>query len=525
MWINTPNWWNENNNSRFLSLEWKIFDAFEWESHIDTQKKKEYQHLIRSFIFHVKNPKEDRDYLLSKQESNKLIDNFNVMLEDREFIDCLVELYDFEYEIISQYIKIPQNIIELIEKNKIFQKHIEIIKKYRNDKTMWKKSNEEVLSHINNNLSNPLFKYIITYKTDNRLFNILKNDFVLPEDIIIHRKSYNLHILKNSDDEIKIQDSLCDLLFEDNTRNVQLNIGIILDRAKFVPEFLDDNDKELANMIDKFLDEDYDKLLKEEIMNNLIKDNENLRKSWLSIKKRLNNLINKAQLDFQDNLKNWLRKLNLSMWLHKQFNTTSWEKVDYYEIDNMDNSIIYLSRSMNFTKNWGLTKNKYWEFLSKHESWFSYSLMPSRSQFGRWNDSVQFWYFWFWNNKVMSANTFDSNSWQSPWIFRYKQQFYPLKVFLEQTNWYNEIYISNNEKIYPDYIISSGEPPKQEIIDLAYEFWIPVVFFKNNITDSKKWDTRESAGSYDYYSFGSKVDVLCPKCCNESSISKLLESL
>jgi hypothetical protein len=74
-----------------------------------------------------------------------LIDNFNTLLKDREFIDCLVELDDYQYEIISQYVKIPKDIIKLIEKNQILRKHTKTLIEYKRYKSMAKRPNDEIL--------------------------------------------------------------------------------------------------------------------------------------------------------------------------------------------------------------------------------------------------------------------------------------------------------------------------------------------------------------------------------------------
>jgi F0F1-type ATP synthase alpha subunit len=126
------------------------------------------------------------------------------------------------------------------------------IKSYKQNK-MILRNNDDIEKKIRENLDNPILKYLITYKTDNWLFSLLETDFDLPEEIKINRKSYNHHILRQSEDISQIQDSLCDLIFSNNSTNVKYDIKSILDRCNYVPNYLSDKDKEVLELIYKFL--------------------------------------------------------------------------------------------------------------------------------------------------------------------------------------------------------------------------------------------------------------------------------
>lgn len=400
---------------------------------------------------------------------------------------------------------------------------------------------------IKDKLDNPMFRYIVTYMTDNRLFDNLENDIGLPDEIKMSRDEYNKYIIENIDNQdiLKIQDSLCDLLFNDNAQNVKLHIGAISDRMEYIPDFLDDDNKKIFDLIYSFInlnwmEDDVSKKKVKDLVKKITIEDEKLKNWWLSLKKRLIDTINKAKVDFQNDLKSSIAQIDFSVEAHQTLKAQSWWLVNFYEMNNLKDDDFFLVRSIqfkwksiewSFDNQWRLDKEKYWKFLEiNKKDGCSYSLIncnsTKKNMYSAYDSNVLFWFFWFWNNKVKTANTFDSGSGPIPWVFKYKQQFIPLKEFFAQTGeGHNEIMISNEKPLYPDYIISRDNPPKQEQIDLAYEFWIPIIHFQSNKTveQSKPRFLRSSnAWSYDYYSFGSDRYV-SPKCKPVESISKFLK--
>ena len=501
----------------------EIPDILKLDYHIDEEKKAEYKKLLSP--------------LSIEKTISKVKDILDKIPVDREFIDCLVEMWEYYYQKLIKLVDVPREITVLREKFKTFNQYIDVIRRYCTRCTYGK--GIEYVEKLKENLNDPMFKYIITYMTDNRLFNNLQNDLDLPKEIGVKRNSYNNYILENinTQDIIKIQDALCDLLFNDNAKNIELNLGAISDRMKYVPNFLDDENKKLFDLLYKFMKLNWtENTDSKEDVQELIKkikfEDEKLRDWWSNLKQRLFDMIDKAKTDFQNDLKNWLSQIDFSSESYQELNTTTWEKVKFYEMKNLKDSH-FLVRAIKFKdthNNITLNRGKYKDYLHKEgKKGCGYSLIGSNFSktnlfgFRYGDDTALFWFFWFWENKVMSATTFDSDLNSSPWLFRYKQQFFPLKAFWEWTKWHNEVFISNEEKLYPDYIISLDNPPKQELIDLAHEFWLPIVFInqKEKKWEAKGWYSKELVWAYDYYSFGSKQYV-SPKCKPVESFSKFL---
>ena len=544
MWIRQRNlheWFDENGWFDNNVVDVSVFNILEnVDKWINKQKKDEYKKLFSRFYYFVSNSDivNFPGWPLNREKTiNTLVNNFDEFIKEREFMDSLVELHEKQYQKLREYVKIPKKIEKLREYYTIFQQHKEAISKYRENKLCWK-DNEKFRKYLNEKLNNPMFNYIITYMTDNWLFSNLENDFNLPADIKSSRNSYNRYIIKrDNSDSSEIKDSLCDLIFGDNIKNVQLNIETILDRAQFLQNYLENDDKNVLYLIVEFLNlKESENWFSKECLQQKIKDifeeDKKLKEKWLDLKQWLHSLFIKAQFDFQNDLKNWLTKINFEKMPHKQLKTTSWHDINFYEVDNNNNKDVFLVRSIQFKnkhwkpKDWRLNREWFSNFLTNGKSWCAYSLIPSKSLFGMHDDQILFWFSGFGNNEVMTANTFDANTTSTPGILRHKQQFFPLSNFLEKTSTYNEIFISNEEIMYPDYIISQENPPKQEFIDLAYEFWIPIVLFKNKKEDrDSEWINRNSAWSYDYYSFNNSMiqNIFCPKCKPVESISQFLE--
>jgi len=538
--------WNIKWSTTTVNDSNNIPDMLKSDYSIDKEKKNEYKKLLSYFKFFIFHPDIERvpSWPSTRQEVfEKIIDNFPKNLYDREFVDCLVEMDETNYERLRKHVDIPSKITHLREKYETFRWYVKIIKDYRSEYT--KHNSPDCIEIIKDKLNDPIFRYIVTYMTDNRLFNNLENDICLPNEIKMSRDAYNKYILENIDNQdiVKIQDSLCDLLFSDNAQNIKLHIGVISDRMEYVSDFLDDNNKKIFDLIYSFINLNWmeDGVSKKEVKDLVKKitiEDEKLKNWWLSLKKRLINIINKAQTDFENDLKSSIAQIDFSVESHQTLKSQSWWLVNFYEINDLNDDEFFLVRSVqfkwkpsgwSFDSQWRLDKEKYWQFLEKNKKdGCSYSVINCNSTkknvFNAHDDTVLFWFLWFWDNKVKTANTFDSGSGPIPWVFRYKQQFIPLKEFLSQTEGHNEIMISNEKSLYPDYIISRDNPPRQEQIDLAYEFWIPIIHFQSDKTveQSKPRFSSVNAWKYDYFSFGSDRFV-SPKCKPVESISKLLK--
>ena len=534
MWINTPNNKIKNNNTNTSKYNDDVFNVLIWKEKIDLEKKKEYKDLISTFWISVHYPNSSDNADMTK---DLIIEKMDKIKDEKEFIDCMIEISDNSFKLLCDNIQIPKEVFELREKYKVFQGFIMTIKTYKFNK-MWNKNNDEIEKKIRDNLDNPLLKYLITYKTDNWLFSLLETDFDLPEEIKINRKSYNHHILRQSEDISQIQDSLCDLIFSNNSTNVKYDIKSILDRCNYVPNYLSDKDKEVLELIYKFLNynNDENENLNAEINNicKTIKDyDDKMKESWSSLKQFIDNLIIKTRNDFQNELEEWITKLNFSKQPDKELLTNNWEKVPFYEINSSEKQCL-LVRSVKFLnpKNEiSLTKEAYKSFLDNDRKiGCSYSIISSyfdkENTFSSHSDQVLFWFSSLWGNEVLYANTFDSNSWPTPRIMRYAQQYFPIDNFLEETDSYNEIFISNKNKLIPNYIICHDNNPRQELIELAYEFGIPIVHFNWQKENKKIKSKYSSKQAFDYDSFWSEDRfVICPKCYTVKSPSSLLEML
>ena len=534
MWINTPNNKIKNNNINTSKYNDDVFDVLIWKEKIDSEKKEEYNTLIKSLLNIIRYPNSPENWETTKEN---IINKINLIKDEKELIDCIIELSDNSFKLLCDNIQISEEVINLREKYKTFKEFIMTIKSYKQNK-MILRNNDDIEKKIRENLDNPILKYLITYKTDNWLFSLLETDFDLPEEIKINRKSYNHHILRQSEDISQIQDSLCDLIFSNNSTNVKYDIKSILDRCNYVPNYLSDKDKEVLELIYKFLNynNDENENLNAEINNicKTIKDyDDKMKESWSSLKQFIDNLIIKTRNDFQNELEEWITKLDFSKQPDKELHTNNWKIVPFYEINSTEKQCL-LVRSVKFlnSKNEiSLTKDTYKSFLDNDRKiWCSYSAISSyfdrESTFGSHSDHVLFWFSNLWENEVLYANTFDSNSWQTPSVMRYAQQYFPIDNFLEETDFYNEIFISNKNKLFPDYIICHDNNPWQELIELAYEFGIPIVHFnwqKENKELKSKYSRKQA---FDYDSFWSEDRfVICPKCHTIKSPSSVLEIL
>lgn len=497
----------------------QIVKILDWETFIDSEKKTEYQtllnyvYLIRSKNKYLSLDEEWRELYLSK-----LQDNYEKYITEREFIDALIESDDDVYISISNFITIPPKILKLREKYKIIKEIQSKLLMYQQVKTWqrWKDKDfitEDLVSFIEKYKNNSIFKYIMINTVNNWHYRNFQKDFNLPKEFERLRDTRDGYILKNVEkfDSEQIKDALCDLLFADNMKNLTLKIDTILDREKFVPDFLDKKNLEIMFLIKEFIALERDN--KEQIwklVQKLIERNEKLKDNWLSLKTLVENCLGKARSDFQEDIKKTLKEANIFNGEVKELETTSWKKVKFYKINDTSDTDVLLVRSLKGENlEWKLCKKKYDEYLSREKkSWFSYSLISTnRTEESIFNMGVTFWFLWLWNNDVKFANTFDSDSWSCPFP-KCKQQFFPIQKFLEYTenHRHNELFISNDEKIYPDYIISRDDSPAQELVDLAYDFWIPIVLNnaswksspngKYKKSDFWEWDYRNGFPKY-----------------------------
>ena len=368
----------------------------------------------------------------------------------------------------------------------------------------------------------------------------MKDDFPLIQNFKQSRESYNKDIIQHIEhyDISLIQDAICDLLFQDNAKNIELMVYEMLDRAKYVPDFLQETDKHLLDLLNNLFSlkeniESKDKIWKS--IKELIDNDTVLKIKRSSLKIRLLELNNKAKSDFGNDLNNWLTKIDFNKETYKELSTTNWEKVKFYELKDL-NALLVRSMQFNerYDQKWMLTKEEYEEFFKrKDRNGFSYSLIDSNSSIENQyvkidHNRVLFWFLWTWTNKILCANTFDGQTWQANWLKVYKQQYFPIKNFIEQTDSqdHNEIYIENKEVKYPDYIISWDNPPQQDKIDLAYNFRIPIIYLikdKEKKDSTQSYNTGPNAWYYDYRSFNSWPRYINPKCKPIKSISKFLE--
>lgn len=106
--------WNIKWSTTTINDSNNVPDTLKLEYHIDKEKKNEYKKLLSYFNYFIFHPDVDHvsGWPLTKQEVfEKIIDNFPKNLNDREFLDSLVETHEAIFEILRKHIYSIKNYI------------------------------------------------------------------------------------------------------------------------------------------------------------------------------------------------------------------------------------------------------------------------------------------------------------------------------------------------------------------------------------------------------------------------------
>ena len=106
---------------------------------IDLEKKEEYNTLIKSLLNIIRYPNSQENWETTKEN---IINKINLIKDEKELIDCIIELSDNSFKLLCDNIQISEEVINLREKYKTFKEFIMTIKSYKQNKMILRNNDD-----------------------------------------------------------------------------------------------------------------------------------------------------------------------------------------------------------------------------------------------------------------------------------------------------------------------------------------------------------------------------------------------
>lgn len=341
--------------------------------------------------------------------------------------------------------------------------------------------------------TNPYAKEILIKKTSNTLFRKIARVLDLPKDIVLTRENLEKNILNNFQNYSvqSIQEAFCDLMYNDNSKNVRLKLETLKEHAENFTEFVEY--KNFKKFYEKTLTLlSYDETTPKEEVSATLKElsilGKDLKEKNIDLPDAFKKLYGLAESNFQKDLETSLNKTKNTVLEGVTPDTlqTQYGEVKVYKIKNQtknqaDFKLLISSKSAG-RHNTEVQEQDILNLIERQQSksYLSYSLI-SPSHFGSFNKyaNLIFGYFGTNGEEVWSANVFDGQTNQSTLEkgkYIIKQQLLPVDEFVKQTDRYNEIVLTNANKSIPDVLISPTEIPNDATLLFASMYNLPILF-------------------------------------------------
>ena len=328
---------------------------------------------------------------------------------------------------------------------------------------------------------------------DNFAFYEIVSELGLPKSLIEQRQELERYVINNSEkySTNRVVEALCGLLFRNNSHNMFNILTTLKGSAASLPEVNKEYKpyaklfEEVFNLIEnRQINADELKARLKEILK-LIKQAEKLGKK---IHEATSYLMDFARKESGKDLTKSTSETKriFSNIEPEQLTAKNGDEVKFYKIKNQTESQKHFTMlARTFDTGYVLsnlnTKQKMIDEQARYRAW-SYSVINESklSTYSR-RHRVMFGYFDVGEVGIASATFRDGQTNQFPTSVNqpfFQQQFTTVEELVAKTrnNSYNEIRILNTTPIIPSVVISRGEEPTEEELELAQALDIPIIF-------------------------------------------------